>query len=149
MTRTRTDAIIDYYTPRPAELEAYDKAYARLDSISGVIGVTPTKPVPGEMPHQYRARLLKQVQAKSAKYKDQNFAGALHGYGLDYIEDAVYQDAVDTANDPMSVPRGEVRVLQYRDPAFRLITKTIGQEPLWMEQFQTGPAICIIRRPEK
>jgi hypothetical protein len=146
MTRTRTNAILDYLTPRPEELEEYDRAYARLDSISGIIGVTPTKHVVGEMPHQYRKRLLKLVQPKSAKYRDKDFTGA-HGHGFDYIEDLVYADVVDTANDPMSVPRGEVRVVQYRDPAFRLITKTIGQEPLWMGQFQTGPAICTIKRP--
>jgi hypothetical protein len=146
MSRTRTDALLDYYTPRPEELEQYDRAYARLDSISGIIGVTPTKHVIGEMPHQYRKRLLSLVQPHSAKYRDKDFTG-VHGYGLEYIEDAVYQDAVDTANDPMSVPRGEVRVIQYRDPAFRLITKTIGQEPLWMDHFSVGPAICTIKRP--
>lgn len=141
----RAETVLDFITLRPHELQQMDAAYSRLDAISGIIGVKPTRHVVGEKPYQYRRRLLAAVQPHSAKYKHINTA-TLAGGALDIMEEAIYQDAVDTAHDPMSVPRGQTRTIQYRDQAGRLITKTIGQEALWMDYFIAPGAIAVINR---
>lgn len=125
--RTRADAILDYYTPRPDELEAYDRAYARLDAISGVIGVKPTRPTPGEMPSQYRRRLLREVLPHSAKYRQMNISG-LGGDALDFAEDLIYADAVQTAKAGTDVPSGQMRALTHRDAVGRLVITWAGND---------------------
>lgn len=78
-------SMTDYYskTPSQEDLQAFDAAYARLDAISGVIGVSPTRPITGEGPRTYRRRLLAEVQPHSAKYKDKS-VNNLMGDAFDY-----------------------------------------------------------------
>lgn len=144
-------SMIDYYshTPTQEELQAFDKAYARLDSISGIIGVSASRPIPGERPRNYRRRLLAEVQPHSAKFKDKD-TNNLMGDAFDYAEDLIYQDAVDTARNGLNVPAGQIRPLYERDAYGRLITRWAGSDylgPFW-DTFTAEGATVSIRRPK-
>jgi len=125
--RAQTRGVLDRVAPSPAELAEIDAAFARADSIAGIVGVAASRPVAGETANAYRRRLIAAVQPHSAKFKAVDLS-RLSPDLLRWAEQEIFADAVATARSGQNVPPGETRMIQWRDEAGRLITGYVGRE---------------------
>ena len=128
------------------EVAAIDAARARADSVLGLWGDRASPPLDMESSREYRRRVLAAVQDRSPKHKGKTYSTL--GDALGIVEEQVYADAATAAEDPSTVPVGQMRVIRERDAAGRLITRWIGSDymgALW-DHFAMPGALGTINR---
>jgi hypothetical protein len=130
------------------ERMALEAAQSRYDSVMAYTGgPLASSPIPGETSLAYRQRLLKPVAATNERFKN-SWLGQCDSPTLAVIEAHVYSDAVETAK--RNVPPGQLKEVQRRDPAGRLISEYYGDMSVWFNAFtQTGATCRIDRDPPK
>jgi len=134
-------------TPMPAaERDALAVAQARADSVEAKFGTTALPPVPGETSIQYRKRMLAHFQKHSPAYRNMR-AEMVDATMLDAVESQVYADAAAHATDPANYKPGELRAIQERDAAGRLVTKWVGDWHAAFGAFCSGGQVGKINDP--
>ncbi len=130
------------------EVAAIDAARARADGVLGLWGDRASPPLAQESSREYRRRVLAAVQDRSPKFKGKTLSTL--GDALDIVEEHVYADVATAAEDPSTVPPGQMRVIRERDAAGRLITRWIGSDymgALWNNFTMSGAVGTINRNP--
>ena len=108
------------------EVAATDAARARADSVLGLWGDRASQPLAQESSREYRRRVLAAVQDRSPKFKGKTYSTL--GDALGIVEEQIYADAAAAAEDPSSVPPGQMRVIRERDAAGRLTSRWVGRD---------------------
>jgi len=121
--------------------DAVERAWGRNDA--AVLAA-----VPGESALDYRRRLLRQYQQYSPRWKGARVEAM--GYdAIGNVEQDVYKDAATAAQDPRNFKPGELRAIQERDAAGRLVTKWVGDSMSWRAPFMSGGQRGYINDPRQ
>lgn len=127
------------------EMEGMADAQCKADSVFQAHGLRAPRAMDGEKLDAYRKRLVKKVQAFSAKLKGIDFStlkADSDAFGI--LEGQVYADALAMARSPIGVPAGSLRAINKQDQAGRTITEYVGTCNSWMSDFKR-PAVTVSR----
>lgn len=126
------------------EREAMRRAQFRFDNdVGSYTGHRAPDPVPGDDALLYRKRILAPLAAASEKFRNSSLY-TLDSPTLEIIENIVYADAVKYAKQ--NVPPGQLKEVQRRDPAGRLISEYYGDMSVWFNAFTQPGATCRVDR---
>ncbi len=130
------------------ERNAVAAARTRADGVYAMHGRPVPETLPGESPRAYRARLAAGLKDFSPNLARTNL-DALPDAALELAETRIYQDALDAARRPGSVPAGTLRPHTYQDSATgHKITEYHGDPMAWLAPFMApGAKVKINRSP--
>lgn len=117
-------------------------AQARADAVYNAFGNRAPPPLQGELPIDYRLRLVKTVQKYSQPWAEIDLRG-LPAPALAVAETAIYADAQTAARSPADLAEGQLREIITTDEAGRRITSFVGDPAAWMGQFRTRPRALV------
>jgi hypothetical protein len=124
--------------PRP-----YEEAQRRADAVATLHGVSAPPPILGESAIAYRRRLLSKFQGFSPTFGKAN-VNFVDAPTLALLEDRIYADAAQARHD--ATP-GELRAVESRDAAGRLITRFHGDVGAFLAPFVSHGQRVKINRP--
>jgi hypothetical protein len=122
------------------QLRAARMYQEQYDTVLKQVGMRAPQPVLDQAPDDYRREMLRTMKLKFLQNHDLykiNMRGLPSGTVLNNFEEQVLGAVVREANDPRSVPRGEMRKVEKLDPHGRL------EEVRWIGQdsFVLDPAV--------
>lgn len=119
-----------------AELNDIADTQSRADSVCAGFGETAPRPIQGESPRAYRVRVASKLKVHSEAWKGVDLARADDAI-LDIAEKAIYADARAVADQPATVPEGQLREVIRADDTGRRIKTYIGDPDTWMSDFKS------------
>ena len=99
-----------------ADLAAFADAQARADSAYQAFGKRAPSRLAGETLNRYRARLAREMQKYSAKWKGTDLAKALDSGAFDAIEADIYADSIAASSRAEDLGYGQLREIIKTDP---------------------------------
>ena len=123
-------------------------ARTRADSVYAMHGRQTPETLPGESPRGYRARLADGLKDFCQPLRRTNL-DSLPDSALALAESRIYQDALDAARRPGTMPAGTLRARTYKDEATgHNITEYYGDPTAWLTPFMApGARVKINRNP--
>ena len=106
-------AALDAAAEREGENEKRE-AQSRADRAANAFGETAPPPMSGEMPIDYRHRLLRRFQRHSPDFKDADIRAIMDTRLLNGVETRIYADAMQASKIPDT--HGELRPFTRIDP---------------------------------
>ncbi len=99
----RMQAQLDALTKQPSieDRNAVASAFHRADSVYQMLGEPPPLSLPGESSIAYRRRLADGLRKHSVQWKDHAIHDSTTGPAFDLIENAIYNDALNVAKNPV------------------------------------------------
>jgi hypothetical protein len=88
---------------------------SRCDAVATAHGEQASPPMAGELPHDYRVRLLRRYQSFSPRFKEVDLRHIPAGPAFDGIEHVIYADAMAEADRPTALP-GKLREIRRKLP---------------------------------
>lgn len=118
------------------ELKAFSDAQVRAEPVYQAFGDSAGAPrwLNGETVDAYVRRLLGKVKQHSPKWKDKDLAKADASI-LDIAQEQIYADALQAAAHPTDLPAGQLRMIEKKDSAGRLVRTFVGNERAAWEPF--------------
>jgi len=130
-----------------SEKEEIADAQYKADSIAAALGDTAPRPMFGEFPKSYRARLLEKFKKHSPAWKDLDITkmARVDASILDIAEKQVYSDAMAAANMPSTYQPGMLREVKRRTDAGHTITEFRGDIGAAWSDFKATPKTAHLR----
>jgi len=112
---------------------------ARADNVFIALGGRAPRPMDGESLGGYERRLVKDLKAHSARWKDVPVESFADDAAFSVMKEQVYNDAMSAARNPVGLADGTLRAITQPDVTGRQITTFVGQPRAWMSQFGGVP----------
>lgn len=129
-----------------ADYKARIDAQARADDVFQAFGKSAPRPMDAETPQAYRRRLASELKGHSA-FKAVDLYAIADDAAFSPMEDQIYRQATEAANNPADVPEDVLIPRTRRDSTGREITTFRGQPKAWMRQFSGNTQACVRINP--
>ena len=120
-------------------------AQMRCDVVAGAFGKQAPRPMMGEDLVDYKIRLATsyKMHAKDENVRKVDLSQlAAHPEALENFVDTIYNDAMEYARSPASVPQQTLREIKKRDPSGREYSEFQGDPAVWLSHF-SGPLLKV------
>jgi hypothetical protein len=120
-----------------SDRDALATAQTRADSVAAMLGDRAPPALAGELPIDYRKRLLKRFAPHSPRFKDTRFDSMDNGT-LTTVEDVVYVDAANSARAVGDATPGVLIPIEERWRDGRTVTKFVGDVGAFLAPYTSG-----------